>query len=164
MALRSDLEQLDRCLWSNDTVSFRPLGTENDLVYAVCDCRLTDEQQAMVNPAWFSIGRAYLFREDNFPCIIDNRNGEPVGFISLTKWQASGDAYSWSYFIDSAHQQRGYGRAAAQLAVQILKAAAPEVPIKLAVEPANGRAQALYRSLGFQVLPETDGDDLVFGL
>ena len=38
----------------------------------------------------------------------------------------------------------------------------PDMPVKLAVEAANTRAQRLYRSLGFRQLPERDGDDLIF--
>lgn len=45
-----------------------------------------------------------------------------------------------------------------------LKNSRPEKPIKLATEAQNLPAQSLYVSLGFQKLPEMDGDDLVFAL
>ena len=163
MSLRAALEQLGPDLWADGQVSIRPLRTEADMVYATMDCQLTAEQQDLVNPAWFSIGRAYLRPEDNVPCLIC-ADEEPVGFINLGKWLAKGDAYSWSFFIDRDHQGRGYGRRAAQLAVHILKAADPKKPIKLATEQDNEPAQRLYTSLGFSLLPELDGDDLVFGL
>ena len=51
---------------------------------------------------------------------------------------------------------------AAQLALRLLRLADPDMPVKLAVEAANTRAQRLYRSLGFRQLPERDGDDLIF--
>ncbi len=98
----------------------------------------------MVNPAWFSIGRAYLFREDNYPCIICTKQGQPIGFIDLTRWLGQGDAYSWSFYIDRDHQGKK--------------------PIKLATEQSNEKAQQLYTSLGFRQLAELDGKDLVFGL
>ena len=72
------------------------------------------------------------------------------------------DAYSWSYFLDVRQQGRGYGKRAAQLALRLLRLADPDMPVKLAVEAANTRAQRLYRSLGFRQLPERDGDDLVY--
>ncbi len=118
----------------------------------------------MVNPAWFSIGRAYLSREDNYPCIILNEQMIPIGFINFCKWLPCGDAYSWSFFIDKRYQGRGYGRRTATKAVQVLKAADPHKAIKLAAEPDNKRAQALYIDLGFRILPELDGNDLVFAL
>ncbi len=65
MSLRTELEKLSENNWSNDIVLFRPVKTENDLIYAAYDCQLEDEQKDLVNPAWFSIGRAYLSREDN---------------------------------------------------------------------------------------------------
>ena len=164
MSLRTDLEQLANEHWQNDYVKIKPLLTESDLIYAGYECQLTDEQRDFVNPFWFSIGRAYLFKEDNYPCVIYNACGEPIGFVNLYKWLGSGDAYSWSYFIDKNHQGKGYGKHAARLAVHILKSANPEKQIKLATEVCNTRAQALYRSLGFEKLSEMDGDDIVFGL
>lgn len=164
MSLRADLEKLTDQYWQNDYVKIRPLLTESDLIYAGYECQLTDEQKDLVNPFWFSVGRAYLFKEDNYPCIIYNECEEPIGFINLDKWLGSGDAYSWSYFIDKKHQGKGYGKHAAQLAVHILKSANPEKQIKLATEVCNTKAQRLYVSLGFEKLSEMDGDDIVFGL
>lgn len=163
MSLRTDLEKLSNKHWENEYVKIKPLTTVADLIYAGFDCRLTDVQKEMVNPFWFSIGRAYLFKDDNYPCIIYNACNEPVGFINLCKWLSSGDAYSWSYFIDKDQQGKGYGKQAARLAVHILKAANPGKQIKLSTELSNSAAQALYLSLGFTKLSELDGDDLVFG-
>lgn len=163
MTLRKALEGVNGSLWSDGLVSIRPIQTEADLIYATVDCQLTETQRDLVNPAWFSIGRAYLFREDNLPCLI-YADGQPVGFINLGKWLAKGDAWSWSFYVDKAHQGKGYGRRAARLAIRLLKAADAAKPIKLATERDNQRAQSLYASLGFQLLPERDGDDLVFGL
>ena len=164
MGLRTDLARVDDAVWSDEHVSIRPIITQSDLVYAIFDCQLTDEQTELVNPAGFSIGRAYLFREDNYPCIIYNNKSEAVGFISLCKWLGKGDAYSWSFYIDKDHQKMGYGKSAARTAVRILKAADPDKPIKLSAEKDNEAAHRLYLSLGFALLPELDGDDLVFGL
>ncbi len=164
MSLRTDLEKLTDECWQNEYVKIKPLLTEADLIYAGYDCELTDEQKEFVNPFWFSIGRAYLFREDNYQFIIYNMNNEPVGFINFGKWLGSGEAYTWSYFIDKKHQGKGYGKQAAFLAVNILKGANPNKCIKLATEIDNTKAQALYMSLGFVRLSEMDGDDVVFGL
>ena len=164
MGIRSALETVRSDLWSNVRVSIRPLQTESDLIYAAYECRLDDKQKELVNPAWFSIGRAYLYKEDNYPCIICKEQMTPIGFINLCKWLGEGDAYTWSYFIDKNHQGKGYGKSAAEIAIRILKAASPDKPVKLATEKGNIKAQRLYRSLGFRLLPELDGDDMVFGL
>lgn len=164
MSLRSDLKKLSPEDWRNERIKLRPLLTEDNLIYAARDCRLTEEQQERVNPAWFSIERAYLFPEANLPCLIENEQSEPIGFLNLCQWAAESDTSSWSCFIGRRHQKKDCGKAAAQLAVHILKTAAPEKPIKLATEAQNLPAQSLYVSLGFQKLPEMDGDDLVFAL
>lgn len=164
MGLRSALETVEDKLWSDGDIHIKPLETEAELIYAAYECQLSDEQKRLVNPSWFSIGRAYLFREDNYPCMIYHDPMTPIGFINFSKWLGEGDAYSWSYFIDQRYQGKGYGKTAAALAVQILKTADATKPIKLATEAGNEKAKRLYLSLGFQLLPELDGDDIVFEL
>ena len=113
MSLRTDLEKLAAEHWRNINVKIKPIETMSDVIYAGYDCRLSEEQQDLVSPFWYSIGRAYLFKEDNYPCIICNDSDEPIGFINFSKWLADGDAYSWSYFIDKDWQGKGYGKEAA---------------------------------------------------
>ena len=161
--MRKSLQALDKRCWRNDTVSIKPIETMDELIYAGYDCRLTEEQKDMVSPFWFTIGRAYLFPEDHYPCVIYSERSEAIGFINLCKW--SGDeAYSWSFYIDKDHQGKGYGRSSASLAISILKTVAPDIPIKLATEQSNVKAQRLYASLGFRKAEELDGDDLVYVL
>ena len=164
MSLRKMLEELKSIYWSNDTVMFKPIKTEAELIYAAYECQLFEYQKDLVNPAWFSIGRAYLFPQNNYPCLICKISGEPIGFINLSKWLKDGDNYSWSFFIDKDYQGKGYGKKAAQLAINIFKTVDPSITIKLATEKDNLKAQSLYKSLGFKKLIELDGDDLVFGL
>lgn len=159
MSLREKLLRVAPEEWENEFVRIRPMTTRDDLIYAGDGCRLTDEQREFVNPVWFSLGRAYLAPEDHDPCLIENERREPIGFLCFTAWA---DAYSWSYFLDVRQQGRGYGKRAVQLALRLLQLADPDMPVKLAVEAANTRAQRLYRSLGFRQLPERDGDDLIF--
>ena len=165
-SLRASLDQLPAEAFEGDGLSFRPIRTEADLVYAIFDCQLTDEQQELVNPAGFSIGRAYLHPENNCPCLIVSDTDGPVGFINLCLWLGKGEevAFNWSYYIDKDHQGRGYGRKAAQLAVRLLKTIDPATTIKLSTEANNRKAQTLYMSLGFRKLDELDGDDLMFGM
>ncbi len=163
MSLRTSLDTLPSEKWKNDKVYFKKIQSEDDLIYAAFDCKLRDDQMDLVNPAWFSIGRAYIAPHDHYPCIICNSEGENVGFISLLKWLGEGDALSWSYFIDEKEQGKGYGRKAAELAIDILRNVAIGKMIKVATEPSNIKAQRLYLSLGLHKLDELDGDDFVFG-
>ena len=164
MSLRDALENVIAPAWSDGCITIKPLTTESDLIYAAYECRLTGEQQELVNPAWFSIGRAYLFPEDNYPCIICSEKEGSIGFINFGRWLGQGDACTWSFFIDTAHQGKGYGRRAAEAAIRILKRSGAAKQVKLAAEKDNAGAQRLYASLGFALLPELDGDDLVYGI
>ena len=60
-------------------------------------------------------------------------------------------------------QGKGYGRKAAELAVEVLQSVADGKMIKVATEQSNEKAQRLYVSLGLHKLDELDGDDFVFG-
>ena len=164
MSIRTDLLRLPEAAWANETVFFRPVATEDDLIYAGSECRLRDDQTDLVNPVWFTFGRAYLAPEDHVPCVICTAAGQRVGFLDFYNWRGDGLAYAWGYFIDVRQQGKGYGKAAARLAVRLLKVANPAVPIRLAVEPENQKAQRLYHTLGFRLAPAHDGDDLIFAL
>jgi diamine N-acetyltransferase len=143
-----------------DGISILPIRDDSDLWYATVECRLAPGQEDYVNPAGFSIGRAYLHPEPNVPCIIW-KDGIRIGYIVLRKWTGT-CATSWSYYLDKDWQGQGYGKTAARLAVTILKTAVPEMPVKLSAEKDNMKAQNLYKSIGFLLSDEIDGDDLVF--
>ena len=160
MNLKERIEALPDSVFVRDEIRISPIRDDYDLWYATVECRLAPGQEDFVNPAGFSIGRAYLRPEDHVPCIIRHNNCR-IGYIVLRKCSDT-KATSWSYYLDATHQGKGLGRAAAHLAVQILKAAAPEQPIKLSTEKDNVKAQNLYRSIGFRLSSQMDGDDLVF--
>ena len=158
--LKEKINYLPPEVFSLDGLSIQPVRDDYDLWYAVVECQLAPGQAEYVNPAGFSIGRAYLDPANNIPCIIW-RGDTRIGYIVLRRW-FDGSANSWSYYLDKDWQGNGYGKAAAELAVQILKSAEPSTPIKLSAEAANEKAHRLYRFIGFRHLGEMDGDDLVF--
>lgn len=177
MNLRQRLSELPKESFYTEKVFFREINSDDDLAIAVCELTLPPEQQDFVNPAGFSIGRAYLFPNDNVPYLIyakEQGKEIPIGFILLrfscnTEDKRSWRYYStrpprtnWSYFIVPEHQGKGYGRLSAQLAIRILTQAASEYPIELTTEQSNLKAQKLYQKLGFEKADELDGDDLVF--
>ena len=158
--LKERFDQLPPEAFSLDGISILPIRDDYDLWFATVECRLAPGQEDYVNPAGFSIGRAWLNPEANIPCII-RRGSTRIGYIVLRKW--TGDsATSWSYYLDKDWQGQGYGKTAARLAVKILKSAMPELPVKLSAEKENTKAHRLYKSVGFLLTDETDGDDLVF--
>ncbi len=161
MSIRKDFFSLSPDVLCSERLFIRPINDDEDLWYATEECRLKDGQEELVNRAGFSIGRAYLNPEDNIPCVICKNTGERIGYIVFRKWFGS-EAYSWSYYLDRDSQGKGFGREAAILAVRILKASAPDMPIKLSTEVANLKAKELYLSIGFSLSGEMDGDDIVY--
>lgn len=162
--LRFMLESLPAEHWTDEVVLIRPIQDDYDLWFATVECKTKPGQEEFVNPAGFSIGRAYLAPDDNYPCIICKSDGTKIGYIVFRKWHGTSlSAASWSYFLDAEYQGLGLGRSAAMLAVNILKSAGFE-KIRLSTEADNTKAQSLYKSVGFQMLDEKDGDDLVFGI
>lgn len=177
MNLRQRLSALPEDLFCLDKIYFREINSDDDLALAVCELTLPPEQQDFVNPAGFSIGRAYLFPNDNVPYLIyaiEQGQEIPIGFIMLrfvcyTEDKRSWNHYitfspstNWSFFIVPAHQGKGYGTLSAKLAIRLLLKAAPEYPIGLTTEQNNLKAQRLYTRLGFEKTDELDGDDFVF--
>jgi diamine N-acetyltransferase len=75
-----------------------------------------------------------------------------VGLVELAYAPDSQDNY-WVYhfFIDRAQQGRGYGKAAFEAFIRLIRERHPHCrQINLTVHPENHRAQRLYAGLGFQ--------------
>ena len=160
--LNEAIAELNLREFSENGISIRPICDDYDLWYVVVECKLAPGQEEFVNPAGFTIGRAYLNPGDNVPCIIW-KDGQWIGYMVLRMWH-DGTGTSWSYYLDRRQQGMGYGISAAKSAVRILKGAVPDLPVKLAVEKCNDKARRLYASLGFRRTDEMDGDDLIFVL
>ena len=76
-----------------------------------------------------------------------------VGFLALACEPETDDQYwLFHFFIDQRYQGRGYGRAALQRSIALVK---PEYPqcraLQLVVHPENTAAQGLYTAAGFQL-------------
>ena len=81
-----------------------------------------------------------------------------VGLIQLAYQPESQEQY-WIYhfFIDHRQQGKGYGKAAFQVFIELIRAQHSRCwQLNLTVDPQNSRAQQLYASLGF----EPDGREL----
>ena len=77
---------------------------------------------------------------------------QTVGLTVLAYAPGSSDCY-WLYhfFIDRAHQGKGYSKPALQTFIALVRAQHPACrQINLTVHPDNDRAQRLYTSMGFQ--------------
>ena len=150
--------------FGSERISFKPVTTEEDLIYCCFCYDLTTEQEEMVNPPYFSIARAYLNPHSFYPFIITLKDDTKIGFIMLNKWIGEVDAFSFSLLIDKNYQHKGYGKEAIKLAISLFRDIDSKKEIRVAVEQDNKKAQDLYSSLGFKKLNELDGDDFIFAL
>ena len=74
-----------------------------------------------------------------------------VGFVELAYESGTPDQYwIFHFFIDHRYQSRGYGRAALQRFIEIVKREHPTCELlQLVVHPENHRAQLLYTAADF---------------
>lgn len=75
-----------------------------------------------------------------------------VGFVELAYEAGTSDQYwVFHFFIDQRYQRRGYGRAALQRFIELVKREHPTCRLlQLVVHPENHRAQQLYTAAGFR--------------
>jgi diamine N-acetyltransferase len=75
-----------------------------------------------------------------------------VGFVALADESGAPDQYwIFHFFIDQRYQGRGYGRAALQRFIELVKCEHPTCELlQLVVHPENHRAQRLYTAAGFR--------------
>jgi diamine N-acetyltransferase len=93
-------------------------------------------------------------------------DAEMVGFIELAYALNSRDRY-WvhHFFIDHRHQGKGYGKAALQRFIQLVKDQHRSCQqINLTVHAENRRAQGLYTGAGFRPTGEEQFEEPVYML
>ena len=163
MDVRESIGALDAAAFDSDRIFFKKVEGERDL-WNMGDLYLPDDQADLVNPLWFSLGRAYVKPHENMPFLITNKaDGKVIGFIQLCRFLGCDEeSVTWSCFIIPEYQHKGFGKESVILATKILRTAFPDLPIKVAVEQANVTAQKLYNSLGLTFTGEMDGSDFVF--
>jgi RimJ/RimL family protein N-acetyltransferase len=163
MDIRKSISSLGNDALRSDRIFFKKVETERDL-WSMGSLYLNEDQADLVNPLWFSLGRAYIKPEENLPCLIFRKeDSKLIGFIQLCRFLGcEEEAVTWSLFIIPEYQRMGYGKESVILATKILRSAFPTLKIKVAVEQANIRAQRLYNSLGLSFTGEMDGNDFVY--
>jgi len=93
-------------------------------------------------------------------------DGQMVGLIELA-YERNSAAHYWIYhfFIDQVQQGKGYGKAALQAFIVLVKEQHPNCQqLKLTVHPENSRARSLYTSVGFRPTGAQQDDEPVYML
>lgn len=133
-----------------------------DNVADVFDLAVAPGQQEFVSSNAWSLAQAYAERDIAWPRAIV-ANGEVVGFLMLEidpEEEGGRPFWLWRLMLDAAHQRRGHGVAALQLAIDHLRTLDAHELFTSWV-PGEGGPEGFYLRLGFEPTGELDDDEIV---
>ena len=124
---------------------------------------VAEEQKKYVANSTTILARAYAYRNERSRAYIIYNDDTPVG-MGLYHDASAFEAYIFSeLFIDARYQGKGYGKEAAQLVLDAMKADGKYNKVILCYIEGNETAKKLYEGLGF-VEMERDEDEIVMEL
>lgn len=144
-------------------------------VWEILKLKVAKEQEEFVAPNDLSIIEAYIVISGNghaYPFGI-YEDDKPVGFLMIgydvddsfenPPKIAYGNYSIWRLMIDEKYQNKGYGKAALQLALDFIKSfpCGKAEYCYLSYEPENVNAKRLYFGFGFTENGEMDDDEIV---
>ena len=120
-----------------------------------------EDQRNYVSDSSGILARAYAYRNDRSQAFIIYDDDVPVGmamYHDLDEW----NAYDFSqFFIDHRYQRKGYGRKAAELILEMMKADRKYDRVALCYIDGDDAAKNLYEKLGFRHTGEMDEDEII---
>ena len=142
-------------------IELRPITAENWRKAIALE--LADGQDELCPSNTYSLAHAAV--SPKFRPMGVYRGEEMVGFAMLGGPDDEGAHWIIRMMIDRGHQGQGYGKAATQEAIRLLRERDDgRSVIKLTVHTNNAVAQTLYRSCGFEDTGEMCHEDRLFRL
>ncbi len=140
-------------------VTFREITKEN--YRAVFKLTVHDHQKDQVATNMQSVAVGHYNETAWFKAIYHEE--EPVGFIMLDLNTSKDEFWVWRFMIDKNHQGKGYGKAAINLAKQVIKEMHPNVTkIFLSYVPKEkDGSDGFYKKLGFIDTGKKTGDEVL---
>jgi diamine N-acetyltransferase len=126
----------------------------------VIDMKVTSEQSKFVAPNVVSLAQAWLYYDAARPFVLMNAD-IPVGFIMLDWDEGERTVGIWRFMIAEPYQKRGFGRAAMQEVIRMIRDEDKFDLIHLDYVPENTIAKSLYESFGFRETGEMEGNEIV---
>lgn len=125
---------------------------------------VSKQQEAFVSNPMKILARAYAYRNcGSYACLI-YADDEPVG-MALYHDCPEIDAYDFSQlFIDERFQGNGYGKAAANLLIERMRAEKKYDKVVLCYIEGNEAAKSMYENIGFRHTGEADEDEIIMQL
>ena len=126
-------------------VELREVTREN--VTPVCKLKLAPGQETFVAPTAVTLAQAQF--DDKAIVRAIYSNDEVVGLVAVAFDEDDYGWYLWRLMIDADHQRRGYGGAAVELALGLVREQGAS-EILTSYVPGEGAPVGFYEKLGFE--------------
>ena len=127
-------------------VSFKEIDRDN--FFDVIKLDVAEDQKSFVATNLFSIAQAKAFPECIALAIYDDN--VLVGFMMYCIDMEDHEYWIYRLMIDAKYQSKGYGKAAMEKLIDIIKEDKEHHVLYLSFEPNNTLAKHLYETLGFK--------------
>lgn len=136
----------------SQSVKIRLREITQDSVRAICDLKVSKEQEQFVAPNSVSIAEAHFSKEAWFRAVYADET--PVGFVMLAEVPREeravlGSHFLWRLMIDERYQGRGYGRKALESVMQHLKEKSNVNALHTSCREGKGSPKGFYKKMGF---------------
>lgn len=123
------------------------------------------EGQNFVPPNAESLVQAWLYYENHDVYSFAIYNDEtPVGFMQLDEDLEKKAMFLWRVMITAEHQGNGFGTAAVEKIIALVRESGKYDYLELGCEPENTGAMHIYQKLGFRPTGEVEHDEAVMRL
>lgn len=138
-------------------IQFKKITEEN---FVKILCMEQAEGQHFVPPNAESLAQAWLYYENHDVYSFAIYHDEaPVGFMQLEEEMENRCMYLWRIMIDAAYQGQGYGTAAVEKIIDLVRESGKYAYMELGCKPDNMRGMHIYEKLGFRLAgPEENGE------
>ena len=142
-------------------IRLSPVNEQN--FRSVVDLKLTAEQTHFVASNVMSLAQAWLYYDEARPYAVLN-DDTVIGFLMLDWDEDERTVGIWRFMIGAAYQNKGYGRAALEAAIALIRAEGKFDLIHLDYVAGNTVARALYYSLGFRENGDVEDGEIIMTL
>lgn len=142
-------------------IRLSPVNEQN--FRSVVGLQLSAEQTHFVASNMMSLAQAWLYYGEARPYAVLN-DDTVVGFLMLDWDEAERTVGIWRFMIGAEYQKKGYGRAALEAAIAMIRAEDKFDLIHLDYVADNTVARALYYSLGFRENGDVEDGEIIMTL
>ena len=123
-----------------------------------------EDQRRFVSEPNRLLARAYAYRDLGGQARLILEEDTPVGMLLYHDWPEAGQYVFSQLLIDRRYQRRGFGLAAARLALDEMRADGRYSKVCLCYIEGDEPARLLYEKLGFRRTGEADVDEIAMVL